>query len=321
MFVGHIDLIARESKTLVKLVIGSIYLARGGHADSIELSDSSGTRVYSARGYDALINPQSRLLRYAEHINEVVVGFCDTTNLDFLLHFPYARSVAIMTSTVKDIQGLRHVPELRSLSIERATCRMDIIGSLSELERIHLDTWRPGAQSILELRNLRSVRIRGYPYPNLEPTRNWAKLDKLWLSIGGLESLDGVPPKLTELELSYLRKLRSIDSIGKCAQLRRFVLEGCKNLESISGLEGCHALGMLSISRAGMLATLAPIRHLSSVTYLAISDMRGVQDKQSDVLDRMANLQTCIVSKKTGIDIERVRRNSPSVETLRGTSR
>ena len=189
---------------------------------------------------------------------------------------------------------------------------MDVLGDLSNLSSIFLDDWRPGAASIFDLTQLETVGIRRYPHSDLRPMQGWKKLVHLWLASGGLESLDGVSDNIATLELAELRKLSRVDQIARCHKLNRLIIQSCRGLTSLIGIESCRALEFLSIFRIGTLTSLQPIRCLPNLKYLVLTEFAGLLEPDETILDNMPQLETLIISKKLGIPAERLRHVLPN---------
>ncbi len=296
------------------LLIGPKYFSEGA---SNKIKVYEGDKVkFQVDGLENLYSPGSKLLqRFATDIDTVEVGFCDISDLNFLQHLPNIKRIWILTSYVRDINGLRYALRLRSLAIERPTCRMDVLGEVTNLEEIHLDTWRPGAASVFGLAKLRTVGFGRYPYKDLDPMRRWTQLNELGLAYGDLENLNGIPHGVTILELAQLRKLHHINHIRNAHGIERLIIQGCNNLTSLAGIEACSALKTLSIFNSrGPVENLQPIRGLSSLTYLALTDFVGILKPDETILDDMQQLEMLIISKKLGIPAERLRRMLPTTE-------
>lgn len=299
---------------MATLLVGTKYLGEGeSHWIEVRKGDNVQLRV---EGLHHLYDPSSQLLQScAEGINAVQVGFCGIGNLDFLQHLPSVTDVYVKTSSVKDITGLRYLSRLEQFAVDRPDCRMDVLGELTNLINVYFDDWRPGAASVFELTNLRTVRFRRYPYTDLRPMYRWTKLNSLWLAYGALESLEGIPATVTRLELAMLRKLHDIRSISDCHALELLQIQGCKGLTTIDGLERCRTLRGLSIAEnKSTIKNLQPIRHLSRLTYLFLTGFTGVLEPDESVLDELHQLETLIISKKLGIPLERLKRALPNTD-------
>lgn len=296
------------------LLVGSKYLSQG-ESNNIEIRQDDQILFHADR-LDDLYDSNSYIVKqFAARVKAVEVGFGNVRNLAFLEHFPNTTDVWILTSLVQDISGLLHLPQLNRLAIERPSCRMDILGELANLSELYLDEWRPGAASIFNLTQLRTVRIRGYPYRDLEPMQKWTRLNHLWLAYGGLESLKGIPVAIRALELAVLRKLRTISDVDHCKAMERLIVEKCRALSSLAGIEGCVDLAVLSVFDCGtLLPDLEPVRHLSSLTYLVLTGFTGIVQADEGVLDNLQRLETLIISKKLGMPLARLQRTLPQTD-------
>ncbi len=299
---------------MATLLVGSKYLS-DGESNSIEIRQDDRVLFHSDRLDDLYDNNSYTVRQFAARVETVEVGFGNVRNLAFLEHFPRTTDVWILTSLVRDITGLLRLPQLKRLAIERPSCRMDILGELLSLTELYLDEWRPGAASIFNLTQLQTVRIRGYPYRDLEPMQKWTRLNHLWLAYGGLESLTGIPVTVRALELAVLRKLRNISDVAHCRGMERLIVEKCRALSSLAGIEGCADLDVLSVFDGGTLLTdLEPLRHLSSLTYLVLTGFAGVTQADEGVLDNLQRLERLIISKKLGIPLARLQRSLPHTD-------
>ena len=299
---------------MLTLRVGPKYFLEGA-SNAVEVYRGD-RREYRVEGLHHVYDPASRLLRrFGAEIEAVEVGFCDVTDVNFLEFLPAVTKIWILTSDVKDVTGLRFSKQLDSLAIERPTCRMDVLGELAGLRTLYLDDWRPGAASIFRLSNLETVRFRRYPYAALTPMSGWKDLRHLWLAYGGLQTVEGIPVGVRELELASLRKLRSIEHVRNCSGLERLIVEACASLASLAGIEACHALKFFSLFNSkSRLRTLEPLRGLASLTYLVLGEIAGVVEPDVAVLDGLQQLETLIISRKVGIPEERLRRSLPQTD-------
>lgn len=299
---------------MATLQVGPKFYSEGA-SNSLKVFEGESVRL-KVDGLEALYDPSSQLLRrYASVIETVEIGFCDIQDTRFLQYLPNVNQVWILSSDVKDISGLRFTQRLRRLAIERPTCRMDVLGDLQELVDLSLDDWRPGAASIFRLKKLESLQIRRFPYANLVQLSHFQRLRTLWLTQGSIESLDGIPSGVVELELCCLRKLHDIRAVGQCENLVRLIAEACTRLSSLSGLERCSVLNMLSVFNCKTtLESLEPIRSLSRLTYLVLTDFTALAHPDETALDNLQRLERLIISKKIGIPLARLQQALPHTD-------
>jgi len=298
----------------MKLIIGSRYL-ESELQDVIQLVDD-GEPIQSFPLSSIFSNNLGNIVPHSSQIEELEIGFVDLESLDFLGFFPNVVKVWIMSPKIKNVEGLRHLTALKSLKIDRPTCRLDVLGELTGLEEIYLDDWRPGIQSLFNLKNLVKVGLQKFGYPSLEVMSHWSQLRELWLNAGILENLDGIPVSVRELKLTDLRKLRSISALERCLQLEKFVLEGSKKVESLNGIGACVQLRFLSISKVGLVDTLRPLEDLKRIEHMFLADGIRVQDPDVSALYSLPSLRKLIVSKEFGVQKDKVSETAPECEVI-----
>lgn len=297
----------------MKLTIGSIYLGK----DEPNLAELSNEQdVVKQISLEDENSSVADFAPYLDQVDEVVVGWVNQPDLAFLQSFPNVTDVWIITSTVKNLDGLLYLKNLRSFAIDRPTCRMDVLGELSSLRKIYLDDWRPGAKSIFRLKNLVKVGIQKYGYPNLQEMSHWTKLEELWLNAGKLETLDGIPSNLKKLRLTSLRKFYSISELSNCLQLEGFALSGCRKVNSLEGLENCLQLKGIGITKGGIIESLEPLRGLKNLEFIAIADGTNYQGHGVDVLYELPKLQRVVITKKSGVEKEKILKVAPNCKII-----
>lgn len=300
---------------MTTLLIGSKYFLKPAPLTATVYG--TGEVVIASNPITTLYNPRSAFLRqYAEAIIDVEIGFNDVlSDIDFLQHLPNVRRVWVLTSDIKDITGLRYLNHLTNLAVDRPTCRMDVLGELSQLEELSLDDWRPGAATMFRLSRLETLLLRRFPYKDVQNLRHMNRLRTLWLTHGALETLTGLPSRVRELELAGLRKLRSIEQLSQVPSLERLIIQSCRSLTSIAGVETSASLKTLSVFDCNtVLESLRPIRNLPTLTYLVLTGFRGISQPDSSVFDQMHQLEMLIISRKLGVPLERLTRALPTTE-------
>lgn len=301
----------------MKLTIGAPFFGRPAHEyTSMDLTD--GVARPRRFGLDQLSEPDlGALAAYVNQVRELTVGYvAEERNLDlsFLRCTPNVEVVWIATDQVHDISGLALLRHIRELSIDRPTCRMDVLGELCSLESLYLDDWRPGAPSLFRLRHLRKVGIQKFGCENLERLSGWNELRELWLNAGPLRDLAGIPEHLRMLRLSGLRKLASLLPVRTCGELEELWLDGCRALHSLSGIEGCRALRRLLLPRCGRLDTLEPLRCLPEIEYVTLAEGTVGEGTTIEALYGLRNLKTLIIPRKSGLNADRLLQAAPGCD-------
>lgn len=305
----------KDARRMTTLVVGSKYFLKPAPLTAT-LYDTGEVAIASSP-IPMLYDPRSAFLRrYAEAVLDVEIGFNDVlADIGFLEHLPNVRRVWVLTSDIKDITGLRYLNHLTNLAIDRPTCRMDVLGELSQLEELSLDDWRPGAATMFRLSRLETLLLRRFPYKDVENLRHMDRLRTLWLTHGALETLTGLPSGVTQLELAGLRKLQSIKQLSQLPSLERLIIQSCRSLTSVIGVEASASLKFLSVFDCNtVLESLQPIRNLRGLTYLVLTGFRGIIEPDESVFDHMQQLEMLIISRKLGVPLERLTRALPNTE-------
>jgi len=305
----------------MKLTIGTIYLGGNEYKNihAITLTSETGINVTSSFENDISLTELEPFSMYLRRVDSVVVGFTTLSNMDFLSHLPNVLDVKIMTSNMKDISGLRYLKQLKVLSLERPTYRMDLLGDLQSLEKVYLDDWRPGAKSIFRLDNLIKLGVQKFAEIDLSGMSGWQQLKELWLNAGRLQNLNGIPSSLTNLRLTNLRKLSSIFSISTCQTLQDLRLQGCRGLNSLEGIHNCTNLEILSITQVGVIDSLEPLRNLKKLKYLVFTYDVELKDLESiETIYALQNLEKLIISKKSNINREKMAEATQGCEIIIG---
>ena len=172
-----------------------------------------------------------------------VFGFREN-NLDFLPSMPALEQVWFWEISLKDVEGLYALKNLRRFGIHEKRVAIDF-SQFPELEEV---VWHPrgkdcGLEQLLKLRNLDLWRFKPKEksYKALRLPQGVEKLEVNWSNPA---DLDGFPylPRLRELQFHYCRNLASIDRIAEFApNLRKLVVTRCANLVEF---ESVHDLGL-----------------------------------------------------------------------------
>jgi hypothetical protein len=290
----------------MKLTVGTRYLGEQA-SDPKALELSEGSKTIGLFDIAELSKPGlGMLVGYVDRIHEVVVAFSDQPNVDFLRSLPGVMDVWVMTSSVKDLSGLRFCREIRRLSLERLVAPLHPLGELNSLEELFIDSWPHGADSIFRLTNLRKVGIQKYRHTDLENFAAWRKLEELWLHRGQVQTLKGIPGGIKILRLTNLKDLASLQPLSNCPNLESLTLDGCRQVQTLDGLEGCSRLKVLSIVKGATIVSLEPLRPLGELTHVLLAEGTKVSPDGVEALYDLPALQKVIISKRSGLDKARL---------------
>jgi hypothetical protein len=290
----------------MKLTVGSRYLGEQA-TDLRALELSEGSEIVGLFDIAELSKPGLGMLAdYVDRIHEVVVAFSEQPNVDFLRSLPDVIDVWVMTSSVKDLSGLRFCAQIRKLALERLVARLDPIGELNSLEELFIDAWPRGADSIFRLANLRKVGIQKYGHTDLEKMAVWRNLQELWLHRGRVQSLQGIPASIKSLRLTNLKDLESVRPLSNCPNLENLDLDACRKIQTLEGLESCFHLKSLSVIKGGTIASLEPLRGLRELHHVFLADGTKVSPDGVEALYHLPSLGKLIITKSSKLDKDRL---------------
>lgn len=295
----------------MKLQIGSLDV---GLANTVRVID--GTVPILQNGIESLFQAHhtSALAEIAGAIEEVVIGYSDLRNTYFVESFPNVTSVRILPLPNIDLQGLQAVPKVKHLSVDARAVNWNVIGGLHLLEQLYIGEWSNQASVLANCAKLRDLKVRKYPYKDLALISSLSSLESLWLAYGGLTNPKDLPSHVRSLELNQLRNFESLKPLSESTDIERLILLSCPKLTKLDGIEHLYKLATLSVASKTYIDTLEPLRDLQRLEYLALAG--GVRLNHADItaIYSLSNLRTLIISKTSGIDVNRLKTIAPRCE-------
>lgn len=290
----------------MKLSIGgTLFGANQDKSHVVDLSDING--MHESFDIEQLVDGNLTILTpYVEQIDEVVVGFSELSDLNFLQALPNVLKVKILSSKIKDLNGLQYLRNIETLSIERPKADMNALSKLSTLRELYLDDWCRGSESIFQLRGLEKISLRNPAFSDLRDALSWENLHELWIHGGKLVSLAGLATGLQKLRLTYIKNLDSLSALSHCISLQDLRIEGCRKITSLNGIEKCLKLKILTFGRTGYIESLVPLRDLKELEYLFLADGLRIQNPSVEILYDLPKLRHLIITKQAGLEKERL---------------
>ena len=119
--------------------------------------------------------------------------------------------------------------------------------------------------------NMRELDLMGVPYRDLSIFGRFQGLRRLRLSKATrLQSLDGIPSSVEDLELLHCPRLDNLESTKSCS-LRRLILDHCRKVDSIGFLMGQERLQYLLLSDLGKVPTISFVKHLPKLSFFSLT--------------------------------------------------
>ncbi|WP_441958631.1 hypothetical protein [Mycolicibacterium houstonense] len=213
-------------------------------------------------------------------------------DLEFLASFGHLKKLWIEGTSPEAMDGLRHVPQLRSLILldEGKRRSLDVLSQLTDLRRCIVARHSSELDVLATLPNLRSVSLRGVKRDNLNFLGNGRQLGALSLFRGSIDDLSVLPtlPNLKLLNIGYT-KVGDLSPISTCTGLVRLGLDHMP-VGIFPDLSALADLVSVRIDELKGLEDLTPVAAAPNLRYLAV-DSKTLQPEAFAVLANHPTLE------------------------------
>lgn len=192
-------------------------------------------------------------------------------DLEFLAPFGHLRKLWIEGTTPASMDGLRHVPQLRSLTVfdEGKRRSLEVLNHLTELRSLVIAGHSRELDVLASLPNLRSVSLRGVKRDNLEFLGDAERLAILTMDYGRIDDLSALPafPNLQMFGMGHT-KPADLTPISECTRLVRLILDHMPlstfpDLSALTELIAVEAIDLKGLEDLAPLATAPKVRYLA----------------------------------------------------------
>nr|WP_286181099.1 hypothetical protein [Bacillus sp. ISL-37] len=195
-------------------------------------------------------------------------------HVNFISECPEIESLSLGGEDLKDVTGLYHLKNLKSLSINETRPSLEIdFERIPSLEVIY-GQLPPKAKGIETLESLKEMVLWSYKpkTKNLEQFSGLRNLESLELIQSNIISLMGAKglESLEKLGLYYLRSFNDLKDIKDLSKsLRVLEIENCKKIDDYTSISELKGLEKLLIMDCGDLASIQFINQLPQLKLLA----------------------------------------------------
>ncbi|MEQ9453206.1 MAG: hypothetical protein RLN76_01265 [Phycisphaeraceae bacterium] len=200
-------------------------------------------------------------------------------SLDFLERFPELHGLEVLDLRIKDVYGIHHLHELKRLTIF-TYCKTRIDFSVFAcLESLSLE-WRSGCKDLFSRRSLLSLFLNRYRARDTQDFARLTSLSRLGLLNSSVKSLQGLSAlsSLTRLRLGLLRGVELLSGLEELVGLEELTIETCRKIRVIDELASCINLKMLALNNCGDIESLRPIRRLAQLERLFFVESTNILD-------------------------------------------
>ena len=219
-------------------------------------------------------------------------------DLEFLRFFPTLRrfDADALHSSIRSLDGLRHLPEdTEELAIGATTPRLDlaILRRFRHLTSLWLEGHTKHIEVIGELTELQKLSIRSITLPDLSLMLPLHSLRALEIKLGGTPDLRLLPRigEVRYLELWLIRGLDDIASIGQMGSLRSLFLQALRRVERLPDFSGAPNLRRVHLMQMKGLRDLRPLATAPALEELLLVEMPHLQVDDLRPLQAMPRLR------------------------------
>lgn len=195
-------------------------------------------------------------------------------NLEFLEHFGSLKRFLCEGADVKNIDGLRFLPEdLEYLGFRLAGSKhsLQCLRRFRGLRELDLNGQCEDIDVIGELTGLRSVVLSGMnvDLAVLQPLPRLARLMLAENEISTIDSLRGLD-SLQILQLYFMSKIEDVDVVADLRSLKLIILDGLPRLERLPDCSNLTALRTVQLESVRPVRDLSPIARAPSLEELLV---------------------------------------------------
>jgi Leucine-rich repeat (LRR) protein len=225
---------------------------------------------------------------FLERLDLWAVGIREVSPL-YLLEKLKCLSLNMVTAPIQ----FQRFPELQDLRI--AGYRREIpFKSLPALRRVDLGNWNASLYSeVFHAKRLHRLSISGYTGADLSEFHELEHLEELGLGASSIASLAGASrlPRIKRLALTLVNRLQDLRGLEGCGSLTYLFVEKAKILRNIDALAKLGELQELGLSDCPLLESIQPIRGLSKLQAVYLSNTTRIGDADLSVLKALPQLR------------------------------
>jgi len=199
-------------------------------------------------------------------------------DLDFLRYFPFARDLDISLYGLTNLDGLAHVPKLKSLRtgfVASGRLSLAPLAACRQLKLLTIDEISKDLEVLTGLKRLQDLDLRRVKLPTLELLREHPSLQSLQIMFGNTTDLAALPtlPKLRWLALRGVSGLSDLAPFAACLGLQCLWLQALSGVTKLPPLDKLKKLRYVEVNRLTRLTDLRPLAAAPILEDLWIENM------------------------------------------------
>jgi Leucine-rich repeat (LRR) protein len=158
-------------------------------------------------------------------------------SIDFIVQFPWLRSLEVYSVEVRDLSPINRLPNLEVLGLQTKAATGFALGDAPL--RIAKIQWNHQLSPLLELQTLEYLNVINYPYVDFLPLRKLLRLQRLSITSRKLQTVKGIEdlPALSHLDLYNCPQLLNIDEARTKQSIHYLEIEACRHVSNGRAIE------------------------------------------------------------------------------------
>jgi Leucine-rich repeat (LRR) protein len=217
----------------------------------------------------------------------------------FLSELTSIEELNIISSSCSGLESIEKLSNLEELSISCDSKSVVDFQKLKKLKKCYLYWWK-GVKNIFKLESLTDLyldKLKLNDYSIIGELKNIEAL-KIYNSVIDDISFLNKLEKLIHLELANCKKINDFENIGCLKKLKRLSIAGNKNLYTIDFLSGLSELEILDLSNDGVIKSIKPLMHASSLKAFSFADNTDIEDGDLSCLAKLPKLSMLMFASR-----------------------
>ena len=214
------------------------------------------------------------------------------TDITFLNTLKNLKGIEIYNWEVNDILPIQQLTQLEFISLE-CDFRKPIDFTLFPNLKTCQITWKAGAKSIFQCKNIEHLNIANYPAEDLTSINCHQELKILQLTSKKLNNLKGIDKfaSLECIDLFECPNLQSFSMIESVESLRHLEVESCKGFKDIEPIGNLINLNVIVLNDCGKIESISPLKNCLSLEKVFFSGSTVIEDGDLSMLKSLPNLR------------------------------
>ena len=197
-----------------------------------------------------------------------------------------------------DLSAVSDMVNLQKLTISYSYEGVIDFSKLQNLQSCFLG-YPKKIDSLFHAKSLIDLSLDEFKYKNFQRISELSNLKSLTLSNSSIDSLKFLQElNLEILELSNCKKIQSFETIAKLSDLKKLIIDGCKEIYDLDFIKNLKKLEWLDLSYNKNLKSILPLINCIKLKELMLCANSTIDDGDLSVLNRLNDLKILMISNR-----------------------